>query len=572
MTALKIWKTKSADADFARQLARELKLPPILADVLSGYGFADIAAVERFLNPKLKDVSDPFLIPQMEAAVRRIWRAVDKGEKILVFGDYDVDGVTSAALMFKALGSLGALCLKPCLPNRLDDGYGLTVEALQRGLEKEKPDLIVTVDCGTTAHAAAKYIKAQNIDLIITDHHELSPEMPEALAVINPKLGDSDALKMLSGVGVAFMLCCALVKYGRTRGFDLRGIELKDYLDLVALGTVADVVPLLCENRIFARHGLAHINKFPSPAWEALRSAASLNGRLDAYHLSFCVAPRLNAAGRLDTADAALELFMTGDKKRAGDIANRLDQANRERQAIEKRILSEAIAEIDGYFDEKMNFGLVVGKRGWHVGVIGIVASRLTARYNRPAIVIGFDEDGAGRGSARSIEGYNILDGLHACVSCLTGCGGHEMAAGLEMNEAQLDALRKNFNRVASEKLKNADLRKVQPVNAWIGLDEVSEENLEELERLAPFGQNNLKPVFAARKVKITGQPRVMAEKHLRFNVSDGKETVAAVAFNQAGREIPNGELDVAFQIRKNSFNGSENLELNVLDFRKTNA
>ena len=567
---MKIWKTIPADEDFARQLAGELKLPPMIARVLGGYDFPGLQDVEKFLKPKLQDVSDPFLIPQMEFAVKRIWRAIDKNEKILVFGDYDVDGVTSSALMAKVLTHLGAVCLKPCLPNRLDDGYGLTVEALQRGLCDAKPDLIVTVDCGATAHAAAKYIKSQNIDLVITDHHELSPEMPEALAMINPKLGDSDALKMLSGVGVAFMLCCALVKYGRAQGFDLRGIELKGYLDLVALGTVADVVPLLGENRIFAKHGLAHINKSPSLAWEALRAAASLNGRLDAYHLSFCVAPRLNAAGRLDTAETALELFMTDDKTRVGDIANGLDRANRERQAIEKRILSEAIAEIDGYFDEKTDFGLVVGKCGWHVGVIGIVASRLAARYRRPAIVVGFGEDGTGRGSGRSIEGYNILAGLKDCAAFLIGWGGHEMAAGLDMKEAQLDAFRKKFNLAAAEKLRNTDLRAVQPINAWIGLDEISDENFTAMECLEPFGQDNPRPVFAARGVKISAPPRVMAGKHLRFNVACGKKRVAAVAFNQAGRSIPDGDIDLAFQIRKNSFNGSENLELNVLDFRET--
>lgn len=577
MTPLKIWKTKSSDENFTGRLVDELKLPLILARVLSGYGFSDVSAVTRFLDSRLKDVSDPFLIPQMDSAVFRIWRAIVAGENILVYGDYDVDGISGAVLLVQVLRRLGAGCVVPCLPDRLNEGYGLSIAALQRCFRQIKPSLILTIDCGINALEAAEFVRKEGIDLIVTDHHEPGSALPPAVAVVNPKLGESVSLKMLAGVGVAFKLCHALLKHGKVKGFPAADLDLKKYLDLVALGTVADIVPLLDENRIFVRHGLARINSSNALAWRALKEVSSLNGRLDTYHLAFCIAPRLNAAGRLDTAETALELFLTEDENRAKSIARQLDKANRARQEIEAEILKEAVAEIDGYFNPAVHYGLVVGRRSWHIGVVGIVAARLAGKYNRPAIVIGFDEHGFGRGSGRSIAGCNILAGLELCRNELTVWGGHEMAAGLEIEEKKLDQFRKLFEKAAEQELKGKNLRPVQTVNAWIQLNEVSEDNFKALEKLAPFGQNNPKPVFAARGVKIPAPPRVVGKKHLRFTVSDGQATVGAIAFNHAEnvtttaeRKILNGPIDIAFHIRKNSFNGAENLELNILDWRKT--
>lgn len=584
MPALKIWKTKPANETFAKQLADELQLPRLLARVLSGYGFADVEAVSRFLHPKLKDVSDPFLIPQMEAAVSRIWKAITAQEKILVFGDYDVDGIVSTVLLVRVLRHLGAEQVATCLPDRLDEGYGFSIAALQRCFAQTKPGLIITVDCGITAVNPAEYVGKNGIDLIVTDHHEPGSALPMAIAVVNPKLGDSDSLKMLAGVGVAFKLCHALLKHGKKEKYAGTDFDLKEYLDLVAVGTVADIVPLLDENRIFVRHGLARFNASESPAWRALKEVASLNGRLDTYHLAFCIAPRLNAAGRLATAETALELLLTTDENRAKSIAKKLDEANRARQALETQILEEAVEEINGYFNPALHYGIVIGRRSWHVGVIGIVASRLAGKYHRPAIVIGFDEQGAGRGSARSIEGYNILNGLTACQNLLTVWGGHEMAAGMELNEKNYAQFKQLFNQAAEAELKDKNLRSVQTVNAWIQLSDVLDENFNALERLAPFGQNNPKPVFAARGVEVAGLPRVVGKKHLRFTVSEGKIKLNAIAFNRAEgatnhagsainaaeQKIPEGLIDIVFHIRKNSFNGAENLELNVLDYRKT--
>lgn len=584
MTALKIWKTKSADEAFAKQLADELNLLPFLARVLSGYGFTDVASAARFLDPRLKDISDPFLIPQMDKAVRRIWQAIAAKEKILVFGDYDVDGIVSAVLLVQVLRRLGAGYVVPGLPDRLDEGYGLSMAALQRCFRPAKPSLIITADCGISALAAAEFIKKEGVDLIVTDHHELGAVLPDAIAVVNPKLGESDSLKMLAGVGVAFKLCHALLKHGKQKKYAGADFDLREYLDLVALGTVADIVPLLDENRIFVRHGLAKLNSSDSPGWRALKEVAALSGCLDTYHLAFCIAPRLNAAGRLNTAETALELFLTEDENRARAIARQLDEANRERQAIEAEILKEAVVEIDGYFKPDVHYGLVVGRRAWHIGVIGIVASRLAGKYRRPVIVIGFDEQGAGRGSGRSINGYNILNGLNECRAVLTTWGGHEMAAGMELNEKNYAQFKQLFNQAAERELKDKNLSPVQTVNAWIQLRDVSEENFKAIEKLAPFGQDNLKPVFAVRGVKIAGSPRVVGQKHLRFTVSEGKIKLNAIAFNRAGsvtspagsvagmvgHKMPEGLIDIAFHIKRNSFNGADNLELNVLDYRKT--
>jgi len=582
---LKIWKTKSANADFARQLADELNLPPILARVLSGYGLADLVAVERFLNPRLNDISDPFQIPQMAAAVSRIWKAIGAQEKILVFGDYDVDGIVSTVLLVQVLRRLGAGPVAYCLPDRLEEGYGFSITSLQRCFGQAKPSLIITVDCGITALEPAAYVKKAGIDLVITDHHEPGPALPDAVAVVNPKLAGADSVKMLAGAGVAFKLCHALLKHGRKEKHAGADFDLREYLDLVALGTVADIVPLLGENRIYVRHGLAQLNGAGSSlAWRTLKEVAALDGKLDAYHLAFCVAPRINAAGRLDSAETALELFLTGDENRARIIARKLDQANRERQEIEAKILKEAVEEVNGFFDPEVHYGIVVGRRGWHIGVIGIVASRLVARYNRPVIVVGFDGQGAGRGSGRSINGYNILDGLNECRVVLDGFGGHAMAAGMELNEKNFARFQALFNRAAEAELKEKNLAPTQMIDAWIELDDVSDENFEALEKLAPFGQNNPRPVFAVRGVKVAGSPRLVGKKHLRFSVAAGRTTVGAIAFNHAsgvtshagsargpaGLKVPEGIIDVAFHIRKNSFNGSENLELNILDYRKT--
>ncbi|MFA7160110.1 MAG: single-stranded-DNA-specific exonuclease RecJ [Kiritimatiellia bacterium] len=572
---MKTWITLRPDDKLAGNLVSEAGLPPFLARILGTYSLPDGAAVKKFLAPKLSDLSDPFLLPGMEAAVRRIWKALEGKEHILVFGDYDVDGIAGTALLVKVLKRLGARSVAPCLPDRLEEGYGISPAALRRCFRNGLPGLVVTVDCGISAFEAAEFMLASKVDLVITDHHEPAASLPVALAVVNPKLGQSDSLKTLSGTGVAFKLCHALLKHGRKSGMPGAEFDLREYLDLVAVGTVADIVPLLGENRIFVSSGLKLINSSKDSAWQKLKQAADMKGPLDTYHLAYGIVPRLNAAGRLKSAETALELFLTGDDQKAGSIARDLDRANRERQAIEKQILKEAFREIDAWFDPAVHFGVVAGRRGWHIGVIGIVASRLAARYNRPAIVVGFDEAGAGRGSGRSACGFNLLDALEECRSALKKFGGHAAAAGLEMEEGRLDEFRRLFNLAAEKELKGGDLAPVVKINAWIAAEDVTPENHKDIEKLAPFGTGNPRPVLAVRGLEFH-EPRVVGEKHLRFKARKNSTCLDAIAFNYdvgAAAGIREGDLvEVAFQMRINSFNGRENLELNVMDFRKSSG
>lgn len=565
---MKLWKTVAADPARATRLSRELGLPLPVAGALLGLGLADPADVRRFLNPRLADLADPDLLPGMEPAVRRINRAIAAGETIAVYGDYDVDGIVSAGLMMKVLESLGAARVAPCLPRRQEEGYGLSPAALARCLQTAKPQLLVTVDCGTGAVAAVQIAAAAGLDVIVTDHHEATGALPAALAIVNPKLGADDSQKILAGVGVAFKFCHALVKDARKNGRSgADKIDLRDFLEWVAVGTVADIVPLRGENRILVRHGLARLNQAPGIGWQALIEVAGLRA-VTSRHIAFGLGPRLNAAGRLSDADRALELLLTGDRARAREIALELDRANRERQQIEAAILEQAQSEIDAAFDPAAHFGLVVARAGWHPGVIGIVASRLARRYRRPVAVIAFDEDGVGRGSCRSIEGYHLLRGLEQCRGQLLAFGGHELAAGLEIEQRQLAAFRARFNEVAAGDLRTRDLRPVQPVHAWLELEQADCELCDALEQLEPFGEGNPRPVFAARGVRLAQPPRVVGNKHLRLTLASGRTRCAAIGFGLGDREIPDGPLDVAFHLQRDTYNGADSVQLTIQDIR----
>ncbi|MFH1476361.1 MAG: single-stranded-DNA-specific exonuclease RecJ [Verrucomicrobiota bacterium] len=574
--ALKVWKTISGDGPPAIQLASTYDLPLPVAEILTSLGYRDMADIERFLNPRLSDLSDPFLLPDMEPAVRRLQQAIMADESIAVFGDYDVDGIVSAALLAQVLHCLGASKVTPCLPNRQDDGYGLSLAALRRCMAQCRPSLLITVDCGANDTAAVHLAQTAGIDVIITDHHESNGQRVEALAVINPKLGQDDKLKVLAGVGVVFKLCHGLLKIRREQGLAVApAIDLRKYLDFVAVGTVADIVPLTGENRILVRHGLTQMNQAMAPCWKSLVDIAGIRGAIDAQHIGYGLGPRLNAAGRMGNADTSLELLLTDNMERVREIAVELDGANRKRQKIESEIVAEAMREIDAYFNEQEHFGLVIGKTGWHAGVIGIVASRLAARYHRPVVVVAFDpessknRDGVGHGSCRSIEGYHLLNGLEQCRQYLLTYGGHQMAAGLDIKQDQYEAFRTAFNQAVKVGLKGRDLRPIQRINAWITLEQVNDALFAAMEALRPFGQDNPVPVLAVRGVRIQGQPRRVGVNHLRFMVGDGRTSRSAIAFRMADIAIPEGPLDMAFTFQKNFFLGNTTLELNVQDIRK---
>ena len=566
---MKVWKTVESNQTQADQIAQEMDIPLPAAVVFSGLGFARLDEISRFLNPRLMDMSDPFLLPDMELVVQRIWQALASYESIAVFGDYDVDGITSTGLLTTILRKLGASNVTPCLPNRVTEGYGLTVDAVARCIETCHPKLLVTVDCGTNSANAARFALRQGTDVIVTDHHEASSELPDVHAHVNPKLGTDEGLKTLAGVGVVFKLCHALIKYGRDNGYDYANdIDLRDYLEWVALGTVTDIVPLLGENRIMVRHGLARLTQTSLPGWTALLDVAGIRGPINTYHVGFCLGPRLNAAGRLSNPDSALELLLTDDARQANEIAAALDAANRERQQIESKICSEARAEIDSFFDDSTHFGLVTGRQGWHPGVIGIVASRLAATYQRPVVVVAFDEAGKGRGSCRSIEGYNLLNALEQCSDDLITFGGHKMAAGLEINYEQFGGFRTRFNEVAASELKDHDFRPVQRVHAWLDLNQADESLLNALERLRPFGQGNPRPVLAVREARVVNSPQKVGANHLRLTLESRGTRRSAIAFGMADRGIPEGPVDVAFYLQRNSYMGNDSLQLNIQDIR----
>jgi len=561
------WKLKTVDEQTVREIADRTSLPMPLARVLALRGHpAD--AIEAFLNPRLAGLADPFLLPDMQEAVPRIWKAIDTGETITVFGDYDVDGVTSTALLVRVLAALGA-AVKPFIPDRLDEGYGLSQEALGRCLEEQDPALVVTVDCGTNAAESIAHAQANGVDVIVTDHHEPGEQPAAAFACVNPKLGVVPELENLSGVGVAFKLVHGLLKSGREAGRAVAGtIDLRDYLDLVALGTVADLVPLVAENRIIVRHGLAVLDATKWEGLRALKVVAGMRGEADTYHLGFQLGPRINAAGRIGQPMQALRLLTGDDPAEAREIADLLDRTNLERRKLEGDMAEQAFAEIDAYFDPEKHFGLVVAQPGWHPGVVGIVASRVSRHYNRPAIVLGIDKDGKTRGSCRSIAEFDILEGLRACDQHLIKYGGHKMAAGIELSADALDEFKSAFTAAASAELKVLDLSLVQHIDAEIAGGELDWKFYEQFKQLGPFGQDNPEPVWALQGAMVSGRPRVVGKNHLKLSVASGGRKFDAIAFNYPLENLPSGTLDIAFTLKENIWNGNTTLQLQVKDIR----
>lgn len=561
------WQDTEVDEAAARRVAEHLGLPAPLGRVLVARGLAEPSSAERFLNPRLSDLSDPCSMPGMPEAVARIRSALDSGEQITVFGDYDADGVAGTALLVTVLRELGGE-VSAFLPRRLEEGYGFSAAALCRCLREHKPGLIVTVDCGTCAFEQVAEARGKNIDVVVTDHHEVSGRVAEATAVVNPKLGNDEATSMLAGVGVAFKVCHALLKDGM--GLEGTGpkVDLRAFLDLVAVGTVADVAPLLGENRILVRHGLGKLNSGPSLGLSALAQVSGIRGSVEAYHLGFVIGPRLNAAGRLGEADAALELLMTDDANVAHSIATDLHAANQERKRIEDGIVEAAAADIDSRFDSKQTFGVVAGRPGWHIGTVGIVASRISARYRRPCVIVGFDSEGSGRGSCRSIEGIDLMGVLGECSDLLESFGGHEMAAGLKMRRENLGAFRERFNKECATRLRGKSLEPVHYVDGWIDLSEADERLWQGIDKLSPVGVGNPSPVWGVRDVHPLGLPRVVGKDHLKMIVAKGSVQMDSIGFGMADMEVPNGPLDMLVQLRENHFAGRRTLQLHIKDVR----
>jgi len=545
-------------------LVDALGCPPFLARLLTLRGITGAAEARLFLDPRLKNLADPFLLPGMRPAIERILQAVDRGERIVLYGDYDVDGVTSLALFTRILRQLGA-DPRPFLPLRMDEGYGLSPEGLARCVAQHQPQLLLALDCGTCSVAEIASLNTQGVDVLVFDHHESKGERPPCLAMVNPKLGDD--FHYLCSAGIVFKACHALLKLRPAPGVDLR-----DYLDIVALGTVADIVPLKAENRILVRRGLSQLEKSRWTGVRALIDSAGIAPPFTPADIGFKLGPRINAAGRLASAEQSLELLLTEDHARAKELAEALSGQNRERQEVEKIIHREAEAIVEKEFLPE-HAAIVVGGDGWHPGVLGIVASRLSKAHHRAVFVIGFDEAGLGKGSGRSIEGLSMVKALAACAGCLVKFGGHEMAAGLTIRREQFPEFRETFRRQARALLTDEQLRPRLYLDAEVPLAALDFDFLQHHDTLQPFGIGNSQPLFISRNVR-PAETRILKEKHYRFMLlqNDGGRAQQAIYFGGAQRPLPEPPWDIAFQVARNEYNGRVTLQLEIKALRAAEA
>ncbi|MFN2446143.1 MAG: single-stranded-DNA-specific exonuclease RecJ [Vicinamibacterales bacterium] len=569
MAAPLIWSNHPCDDDCARTLARELGLSPVVARLLAIRGLGDVAAASRFLYPSLEHLFDPLRLADMDRAVDRLLRAIDQQEIIAVHGDYDVDGITSTVILRRALELFGARVVH-FIPERLRDGYGLQPAALER-LHAEGVQIIVSVDCGIRGAEAARRARELGLDLIVTDHHEPDTELPDAYAVVNPKRHDcSYPDKDLAGVGVALKLVQALcTRLGRTSW-------LPAFVKIAAIGTLADVVPLVGENRVIAKLGLAMLSKGPHKVGlRALLDVAGLSGKsIDSYHISFMLAPRINAAGRMSTPDIATRLLLASDERLSAEaqaLAVQLDVENTRRRQEEQDILAQAKKIIETDPEVGAHSVLVVAGDQWHRGVIGIVASKIVDAFYRPAIVLSI-EDGVAHGSCRSIPGFDMLAALESCAPLLARFGGHKQAAGLQLDADRVRELRHAINAYAIERLGPDDLRPRLWLDGPLTFGHISSQVASELNALAPFGAGNPRPVFHTTPVEVVDGPRKLKERHLKMSFRQDGRTFRAIAWNGAEREAAltalRARVELAYTLEENEFQGNRYLELRVEDFR----
>ncbi len=554
-------------------LAAQIKISPLLAQCLVNRGFSEPSVIENFLTPRLKNLADPFLLPNMDAAIARLLLAHERNEPLVIFGDYDVDGVTSTTILLEVLRQLGWQA-EAYLPNRMDEGYGLSRDGVENCLKKFPVKLLLAVDCGSTAVATIAWLKTQNVEVIVLDHHQISDPAPAAVALVNPQLStfnlQPSTFSELCSAGLAFKLAHALVKRGReTHLPGAAEFDLRPLLDLVALGTIADLVPLIGENRILVTAGLEKLNTTKRAGILALKQVAQSPEKLGTHDVGFQLAPRLNAAGRLESAEESLRLLLAETPKTAMPIAQNLDSRNRERQKIEKAITEQVIGMVRSKFDAAKDFVIVEGGLLWHIGVVGIVASRVLSEFYRPTIIIG-GENGEMRGSGRSIAGFDLAAALRECDDLLVKHGGHAMAAGLSIAPKNIDLLRQRLNEIAKKKLKPEELQPPLRLDAEIAFADLNLDSFAELEKLKPTGMGNSAVQFCARNLTHK-KPllRMGANKqHVKLWVTDGTVTHEAVWWNAGNGSLPTGKFDLAFAPGVNEFNGRTTVQLKVLDWR----
>lgn len=568
------WKLREPDPACVRALARDAAVPSLLASLLVSRGHAEREAAERHLRASPMGLHDPFLLPGMEAATERVRRAVEANETILIHGDYDVDGVTGTALLVRALELLGAR-VRWHIPNRLVDGYSFGAHSIERALAVGAT-LGISVDNGTSAHAVIDALAARGIDTVVTDHHE-PPDgpLPRASAIVNPKLaGSRYPWRELCGGAVAFKLAWGLaqsVSGGRRADEPLKRF-LEEATAYVAIATVCDVVPLLDENRVFARFGIKALERSRHPGLRALLAVAGLADRaLDAEDVAFQVGPRINASGRLGSAERAVELLLAQDAARAGELARALDELNRERRRIEREVLAAARAEAERQLDRHAPPMLVLAGEGWHQGVVGIVAARLVEDFGLPAVVIGV-ERGLGRGSARTVPGFHVLEALAGAREHLLRFGGHAQAAGLELAPAALPAAREAIWERARALAAPSGGAGELWIDSELPFHEMTADLMRHLERLEPYGERNEKPVLLSRDLRLACEPRAVGEEgaHLLLQLRRGEHALKAMAFRMGPRQAElamGAPIDAVYTPRWNRFRGETSLELVLHDF-----
>lgn len=581
----KRWRFRSpaGSTDAVTVAARRLGVHPLVASLLHLRGLLDEDAATRFLTPKLQQLHDPALIPGMTRAAERIARAVAERQPIVVYGDYDVDGITASAILWHMLSAAGA-DVSTYVPHRIEEGYGLNCEAIGKLCEREdgRKPLIVSVDCGITAVEPAAIARERGVDLIITDHHQFNPDaLPDAYALVHPRLpGSTYPFGELCGAGVAFKLAWQVAKLhcGSERLPQTFRDLLLDLLSLAALGTVADIVPLIDENRVITRFGLGQIKRTRFIGLNAMIDAASLREeKVDAYHVGFVLGPRLNACGRMGHAERAVQLLTVAAEAEAMATAKFLTAENEKRRTTERDIFTQAkqMVEECGY-DSPDCRAIVLGCEGWHQGVVGIVASRLVEAFSRPVVMLNID-NGEAHGSARSVEGVSIHEALEHCARHLTTFGGHAMAAGLRLPSDGIGAFRDAMVAFINDKLSADELTPVLNIDGLCDLGDITLPLVEQVERMAPFGRDNPAPVLCIRGAIVDRPPTRMGKQgnHLRIPLRHGGKQAWAVAFGMGdlADQLPAGvAIDVAFEPKINNWQGRRSVDLHVVDFRRADG
>ena len=562
------WIVRPPDEARASQFASDLGVSPIVASLLIARGYSSRDSAHSFLNPSLAQLHDPLLMLGMSAAVERLIRAIETGQPILIYGDYDVDGTTGTAVLLRALKMLGATAGYH-VPHRFTEGYGIRQEALEKAVS-DGYQLVVSVDCGITAHEPLHWAHGKGLDIIVTDHHlpDKNEGAPPAFAVLNPnQSGCSYPDKNLAGVGVAFKLIHALF---RARG---REAQVPGFLKMVAIGTVADVAKLVGENRTIVALGLSDLPRAVNHGLRALIEVAGCgdDGEVTAYDLGFRIGPRINAAGRMDAAQAVVELFQATEKGAARRLAEHLDTRNRQRMEAQREIFNRAVEEFENGPDREIQtHAAVIAGDGWHRGVIGLAASKIAERLNRPCVVISLDGD-IGHGSARSIEAYHLYDGLTTCRDLFEKFGGHSHAAGLSIKREHIAEFRRRLNEHAASCLTENDLVPAISIDAEVGSSELGFPLSQELRALEPFGAGNPRPVFVTRSFRVMSEPQIIKEQHLKLRVCGEDQRPLDAIWWRGVEEIEatpqmNQHIDMVYEFEANRWQGDIRLQLNVRD------